>query len=107
MCLCLFLSTSRNVLAVFVPDRQIQQFSRGNFNSSAVNILLNNFALLQSFQYWQLKLEIFQKKTGNPRSSQSLHPDWFLFLFDLGIDLEAEAPAFHEKYSKICFLQKC
>lgn len=62
MCLCLFLSTSRNVLAVFVPDRQIQQFSRGNFNSSAVNILLNNFALLQSFQYWQLKLEIFQKK---------------------------------------------
>ena len=58
MCLCLFLSTSRNVLAVFVPDRQIQQFSRGNFNSSAVNILLNNFALLQSFQYWRLKLEI-------------------------------------------------
>ena len=107
MCLCLFLSTSRNVLAVFVPDRQIQQFSRGNFNSSAVNILLNNFALLQSFQYWRLKLEIFQKKTGNPRSSQSQHKDWFLFLFDLGIDLEAEAPAFHEKYSKICFLQKC
>ena len=73
MCQCLFLSTSSNVLAVFVPDRQIQQFSRGNFNSSAVNILLNNFALLQSLQYWRLKLEIFQKKTGNLRSSQSLH----------------------------------
>ena len=62
MCQCLFLSTSSNVLAVFVPDRQIQQFSRGNFNSSAVNILLNNFALLQSLQYWRLKLEIFHKK---------------------------------------------
>ena len=107
VCVCLFLSTSSNVLAVFVPDRQIQQFSRGNFNSSAVNILLNNFALLQSPQYWRLKLEIVQKKSGKSQKFSKSAPDWFLFLFDLGIDLEAEAPAFHEKYSKICFLQKC
>ena len=47
------------------------------------------------------------EKNGKSQKFSKSAPDWFLFLFDLGIDLEAEAPAFHEKYSKICFLQKC
>ena len=82
-----------------IQQRKFQFFSSKHFAEQFCAFTVSSVLAAQ--------IRNIPEKTGNLRSSQSLHPDWFLFLFDLGIDLEAEAPAFHEKYSKICFLQKC
>ena len=73
MCLCLFLSTSRNVLAVFVPDRQIQQFSRGNFQFFSSKHFAEQFCAFTVFSVLAAQIRNIPEKTGNLRSSQSLH----------------------------------
>ena len=82
-----------------IQQRKFQFFGSKHF--------AEQFCAFTVFSVLAAQIRNIPEKNGKSQKFSKSAPDWFLFLFDLGIDLEAEAPAFHEKYSKICFLQKC